>query len=36
MNATEQTLLLVTTVIILAGTLVVTVWQYMRSRRKGG
>jgi len=34
-NPTEQTLLLVTTMIILAGTLVVTVWQYVRSRRRG-
>ena len=33
MNATEQTLLLLTSVVILAGTLVVFVMQYVRSRK---
>lgn len=32
---TEQTLLLVTSAIIIAGTLVVLLWQLVRSRRRG-
>lgn len=34
MNATEQTLLLLTSVVILAGTLVVFVMQYARMRKR--
>ncbi|WP_322410362.1 hypothetical protein [Microbacterium invictum] len=35
-SETEQTLLLVTSAIIIAGTLVVLLWQLVRSRRGRG
>ena len=34
MNEFEQTLLFAATAIILVGTLIVFVWQYIRSNRK--
>jgi len=34
MNEFEQTLLFATTAIILVGTLIVFVWQYIRNNRK--
>jgi hypothetical protein len=34
MNDFEQTLLLLTSALILASTLVVVVWRYLRDRRK--
>ena len=34
MSETEQTLLFATTGIVLVGTLIVFVWQYMRNNRK--
>ena len=34
MNEFEQTLLFATTAIVLVGTLIVFVWQYIRSNRK--
>ncbi|WP_431797991.1 hypothetical protein [Microbacterium kunmingense] len=35
-SETEQTLLLITSAIIVAGTLVVLLWQLVRSRRDRG
>lgn len=35
MNQLEQTLLFGATAIVLAGTLVVFVWQYLRGRDRG-
>jgi hypothetical protein len=34
-SETEQTLLLLTSAVIVAGTLVVLLWQLVRSRRRG-
>lgn len=34
MNATEQTLLLAVSAVVLLGTLIVFVWQYIRGRGK--
>ncbi len=34
MNATEQTLLLGVSAVVLLGTLIVFVWQYVRGRGK--